>query len=344
MKSISPNYKKSGVNIEAGYQAVNLIKPLVKQTFSKAVLGGLGGFGGLFDLGKMHYKNPVLVSGTDGVGSKLSLAQQLNIHDTIGIDLVAMCVNDIVAQGAKPLFFLDYIATHKTIPKQIAQLVYGMVEGCKQSQCALIGGETAEMPALYTKGHYDLAGFVVGVVEKKNLITGAKVKANDLIIGLPSSGIHSNGYSLVRKILKEKKIKLDKKIPEYQTTLGKLLLTPTQIYAAPTLSLAEKGVLKGVAHITGGGFYENIPRALPNNLGICIFKNALPQQPLFTMLQSWGNITDLEMYHVFNMGIGMIYIVSKTHGDYVLNQLETFQLKAKIIGQVTKVSKGFEWK
>ena len=281
MKSNATLYKQSGVDIEAGYKSTELIKTHIKKTFNKNVIGDIGSFGGLFNITNKNIKNPVLVSGTDGVGSKILIAMAMDKHDTIGIDLVAMCVNDIIAQGATPLFFLDYIALHKNIPTKVEKIVQGIVEGCLQANTALIGGETAEMPDVYAKNHYDLAGFTVGIVDKSKIITGKNIKAGDVIIGLASSGIHSNGYSLVRNILfKKKKYTLNKQVADLGKSIGESILEPTKIYVKPTLAVLKKIHVKGIAHITGGGFYENIPRVIPQKLGIQIIKNSFPIPPI----------------------------------------------------------------
>ena len=343
MKANAILYKDSGVDIEAGYKSTELIKKHVKQTFNKNVIGDLGSFGGLFNISSFKIRNPVLVSGTDGVGSKILIAMQMDKHDTIGIDLVAMCVNDIIAQGAIPLFFLDYIALHKNYPKKVEQIIKGIVNGCLQANTALIGGETAEMPDVYGKGHYDLAGFTVGIVDQNKIINGSKIKADDVIIGLASSGIHSNGYSLVRKVLlKQKKYNLNKKLPDLNYTIGETLLTPTRIYVKVTLEVLKKVNIKGIAHITGGGFFENIPRTIPNNLGIKILKNSFPILPIFQLIQKDGKISDEEMFNVFNMGIGMVYIVNKKDVDTTMQILKKNQTDAYIIGSVSKQA-GFQW-
>ena len=302
-------YKDSGVDIDAGNESVRLIKDCVRETYREEVLGDLGGFGGLFAL--KDYDEPVLVSGTDGVGTKLKIAFLFNKHDTIGQDAVAMCVNDILVQGAEPLFFLDYLAVGKLNPAQVAEIVRGVAAACKKSGCALIGGETAEMSGFYPNGEYDIAGFAVGVVEKKNLITSARVKAGDILIGLPSSGLHSNGFSLVRKIVFDKmKFTGDEKFSD-DKTLGEELLTPTRLYPATCLPIIKKfgADIHGLIHITGGGFYDNIPRALPENCGAIINADAWTVPKIFKLLQEWGNVPRREMFRTFNCGIGMILIV-----------------------------------
>lgn len=308
MKKIT--YKDAGVDIDAGNESVGLIKDAVRSTYRAEVLGDLGGFGGLFALGR--YDEPVLVSGTDGVGTKLKVAFMLDRHDTIGQDAVAMCVNDILVQGAEPLFFLDYLAVGKLKPAQVAEIVGGVARACKECNCALIGGETAEMSGFYGGGEYDIAGFAVGVVEKNQLITPARVKAGDVLIGLPSSGLHSNGYSLVRKIVFEiKKFSADDRIDALGKTIGEELLTPTRLYPATVLPLIRNfgAKIHGLVHITGGGFYDNIPRALPDGLGVEIDADAWAIPTIFNLLREWGNVDWREMFRTFNCGIGMILIV-----------------------------------
>lgn len=304
-------YKDSGVDIDAGNESVKLIKDAVRATYRAEVMGDLGGFGGLFALQK--YNNPVLVSGTDGVGTKLKIAFMLNRHDTIGQDAVAMCVNDILVQGAEPLFFLDYLAVGRLEPEKVAEIVKGVARACKECNCALIGGETAEMSGFYNSGEYDIAGFAVGVVEKNQLITPARVKAGDVLIGLPSSGLHSNGFSLVRKIVFDvKKFSVNDTIPELGKTIGEEFLTPTRLYPAVCLPLIRKlgEKIHGLVHITGGGFYDNIPRALPENLGAEIELSwEIPQ--IFKLLRDWGNVDWREMFRTFNCGVGMVLIVDR---------------------------------
>lgn len=305
-------YKDSGVDIDAGNESVRLIKNFVRATYRPEVLGDIGGFGGLFAL--KDYDEPILVSGTDGVGTKLKIAFLLNKHDTIGQDAVAMCVNDILVQGAEPLFFLDYLAVGKLNPAQVAEIVRGVANACKESGCALIGGETAEMSGFYSDGEYDIAGFAVGVVEKKSLITSARVKAGDILIGLPSSGLHSNGFSLVRKIVFERmKFTGAEKIDGLEKTLGEELLTPTRLYPATCLPLIKKfgEKIHGLVHVTGGGFYDNIPRALPEGLGAVIDADSWRVPKIFELLQTWGNVPRREMFRTFNCGIGMILIVDE---------------------------------
>ncbi|MBQ6005735.1 MAG: phosphoribosylformylglycinamidine cyclo-ligase [Selenomonadaceae bacterium] len=308
-------YKDSGVDIDAGNESVRLIKNFVRATYRPEVLGDIGGFGGLFAL--KNYDEPILVSGTDGVGTKLKIAFMLNRHDTIGQDAVAMCVNDILVSGAEPLFFLDYLAVGKLNPAQVAEIVKGVAAACKESGCALIGGETAEMSGFYPAGEYDIAGFAVGVVEKKSLITPARVKAGDILIGLPSSGLHSNGFSLVRKIVFERmKFTGDEKFSD-DKTLGEELLTPTRLYPATVLPLIKKfgEKIHGLVHVTGGGFYDNIPRALPEGLGVTIDAGSWSILKIFKLLQEWGNVPRREMFRTFNCGIGMILIVDAEIAD-----------------------------
>jgi phosphoribosylformylglycinamidine cyclo-ligase len=334
---VSNAYKAAGVDIEAGYEAVSLMKKHVQKTMRPGVLSGLGGFGGMFDLSELGLKQPVLVSGTDGVGTKLLLAIQMKKHDTIGIDCVAMCVNDIVVQGAEPLYFLDYIACGKAEPTKIESIVKGVAEGCEQAGCALIGGETAEMPGMYDEKDYDLAGFSVGACEKEKLITGKDIHPGDVVIGLASSGIHSNGYSLVRKVLLEDaNLALDEFVSELDCTLGEELLKPTKIYVKPILAALKKHTIKGMAHITGGGFIENLPRMLPENTGIQIINNSWVIPPIFQLLKEKGNLQFEEMYNIFNMGIGMALVVNQNEAEEVIRFFEESGEKAYRIGQVTE--------
>ena len=306
------NYKDAGVDVANGQKEVELIKKIVEKTQSENVLSKLGGFSGLFSLENLNIKNPVLVSGTDGVGTKVILAQMMNKHDTIGIDCVAMCVNDILCQGAKPLFFLDYIACGKLVPEKMEKIVKGVADGCLQANSSLIGGETAEMPGLYKENDYDLAGFCVGIVDKEKIITGEKIKKGDHIFGLKSSGIHSNGYSLVRKIVLEKeKLSLDEKIEGLDTSLGEELLKPTKIYVKEILALLEKIEINGLSHITGGGFYENIPRMIPDGLCAKIDVRNIPLPKIFSLLEKWGELDKKDMYETFNMGVGLVFAVDK---------------------------------
>ena len=330
-------YRDAGVDIDAGNESVSLIKDAVRATYRSEVMGDLGGFGGLFALNTKDYKEPVLVSGTDGVGTKLRLAFLLNKHDTIGQDAVAMCVNDILVQGAEPLFFLDYLAVGKLEPIQVAEVVTGVARACKESGCALIGGETAEMAGFYPIGEYDIAGFSVGVAERSKLVTPARVKAGDVLLGLPSSGVHSNGYSLVRKIVFERKgFKGDEYMEELGQTIGEELLTPTRLYPRICLPLIREFDIHGMVHITGGGFYENIPRALPEHMGAEVNGAAWTIPPVFRLLQEWGNVDWTEMYRTFNMGIGMVLIVSSDEADRITAQLNAQNETVYHIGHVTE--------
>lgn len=340
-KSFSESYKDAGVDITAGYKSVELMKKHISRTLGFGKTDSIGGFGGLFELDLEGIKEPVLVSGTDGVGTKLKMAFLTDKHDTVGIDCVAMCVNDIICAGAKPLYFLDYIAVGKNYPEKIAQIVSGVAEGCVQSECALIGGETAEMPGFYAEDEYDMAGFAVGVVDKSKILNKTDVSAGDVIIGLASSGIHSNGYSLVRKIFDVENIDLNKKMPELDNqSLGEVLIEPTKIYVKPILSLLKKVKVKSIANITGGGFYENIPRALPDNLTAKINKESVPVLPIFKLMQSVGNIDERDMYNTFNMGIGMVIIVSKEDEEEAKKVLEESGEKAYTLGEVIEGNDG----
>ncbi|MGX7196590.1 phosphoribosylformylglycinamidine cyclo-ligase [Enterococcus olivae] len=328
-------YSKAGVDVEAGYEVVERIKKHVKKTERLGVLGSLGGFGGCFDLSALSVKEPVLVSGTDGVGTKLLIAHQVDQHETIGIDCVAMCVNDIVAQGAEPLYFLDYIATGKNIPERLEQVVAGVATGCVQAGAALIGGETAEMPGMYDEEEYDLAGFAVGIAEKSQLITGEKLSAGNVLIGLSSSGIHSNGYSLVRKVFFEQQdCTYETVLPELGRSLAEELLEPTKIYVKDVLPLVKKEWLNGIAHITGGGFVENLPRMLPDHLAIEIQLGTWPVLPIFKVLETYGAIPSNEMYEIFNMGIGMVLAVSPENVPQVQECLKENQTESYVIGTV----------
>lgn len=328
MKSSSAFYKEAGVDITAGYEAVEQMRRHVERTFTPEVLGGIGGFGGLVQPDLSGLRHPVLVSGTDGVGTKLRLAFLQDRHDTVGIDCVAMCVNDIVCCGARPLFFLDYLAVGKNVPSQIAAIVSGVAEGCVQAGCALVGGETAEMPGFYAPGEYDIAGFAVGVADRDSIIDGRSILPGDIIVGLPSSGIHSNGYSLVRKLLglesdppKQAKATLSEYKEELGASLGDVLLVPTRIYVRPVLALMDGPRPKGIAHITGGGFYENIPRILPEGCSASIERAALPVPPVFPYLQTLGGIPDREMFNVFNMGIGLCLVLDPNDADAAMEVL-----------------------
>lgn len=329
-------YKAAGVDIEAGYESVKRIKKHVSRTNRPGLLGTIGSFGAMFDLSVLNMKEPILVSGTDGVGTKLKLAFLLDKHDTIGIDAVAMCVNDIVVQGAEPLYFLDYIACGKALPERIEAIVKGVADGCVAAGCALIGGETAEMPGLYDESEYDIAGFAVGAVEKANLITGSTIKSGDVLIGLAANGIHSNGYSLVRKLfLEEKKFSLNDWFPELQSTLGEELLKPTRIYVKPILAALKKFRIKGMAHITGGGIIENIPRMLPDGCGCIIHEGSWEIPPIFTLMESIGKLDRAEMYNVFNMGIGMVIAAHPEEADTLSNHFKNLGEKPFLIGTVT---------
>lgn len=333
---MSEAYKQAGVDIAAGNEAVEKMKKHVKRTFRPEVLTDLGGFGGLFGLNKDKYEEPVLVSGTDGVGTKLKLAFALDKHDTIGIDAVAMCVNDIVVQGAEPLFFLDYLATGKLVPEKIEAIVAGVAEGCVRSGCALIGGETAEMPGMYTDGEYDIAGFTVGVVDKKKIIDGSTIRPGDAVIGLASSGVHSNGFSLVRKLLLEDKgYKLDQTLEGFDKTLGEVLIEPTKIYVKSILALLEKVQIKGAAHITGGGFLENIPRCLPEGVNVEIDYGSWPILPIFERMQQDGAISNNDMFRTFNMGVGMVLIVPEEDAEAAIQIAEANGEQAYRLGRVT---------
>ncbi len=334
---MSNKYREAGVDLEAGYESVRLIKSHVARTKVLGAVDSIGSFGGMFDLSLFNMKEPVLVSGTDGVGTKLMIAFACDKHDTIGIDAVAMCVNDVLVQGAMPIFFLDYLAVGKNYPEKIEQLVKGVADGCVLSECALIGGETAEMPDMYDKEHYDIAGFCVGVVEKAKLLDGQKIDAGDVLIGLPSSGCHSNGYSLVRKVLlKDAKLDVHKFYPEFNKTLGEELLTPTKIYVKAIKHLLKNNVdIKGMCHITGGGFFENVPRMLKDNLGVEINIKSFPRPEIFNLIMKTGNIDEKEMYNVFNMGIGFILAVEEKDVEDTLNKLKEINEEAYVIGKVT---------
>ena len=332
MRSFSESYRKAGVDITAGYEGVKLMGAHVKRTMIPGVVSDIGGFGGLFapDLGGMQ--EPVLVSGTDGVGTKLRIAQLLDKHDTVGIDCVAMCVNDIICCGAKPLFFLDYIAIGKNIPEKVADIVAGVAEGCVQAGCALIGGETAEHPGMMGAEDYDLAGFSVGIVDKPKIIDQTAMRPGDVVLALPSSGIHSNGYSLVRKVFNVEHANLNLHCEDLGQTLGEALLTPTRIYVKPVLRCMEEATVKGVSHITGGGFFENIPRCLPEGLAAKIDKAAIKTPPIFAMLQSMGSIPERDMFNTFNMGVGMTVIVSPDDADKAIAALGD----AYVIGEIVE--------
>ena len=333
MRSFSDSYREAGVNIEAGYEGVRLMKKHVARTMIPGVVSDIGGFGGLFAPQLSGMTEPVLVSGTDGVGTKIRIAQLMDKHDTVGIDCVAMCVNDIICCGAKPLFFLDYIAIGKNVPEKVAALVSGVAEGCVQSGCALIGGETAEHPGMMAEDDYDLAGFSVGVVDKPKVINHSTMRSGDVILALPSSGIHSNGYSLVRKVFDVEHAGLSAYCAELGCTLGEALLTPTSIYVKPVLRCMESVTVKGVSHITGGGFFENIPRCLPDGLMAKIEKAAVKTQPIFRMLQRLGGISEHDMFNTYNMGVGMAVIVAKEDVDKAIAALGC---GAYVIGEIAE--------
>ncbi|MBO7344595.1 MAG: phosphoribosylformylglycinamidine cyclo-ligase [Clostridia bacterium] len=334
-KSFSESYKAAGVDITAGYKAVELMKSHIKRTMTDGVCSDIGGFGGLFELGKV--KNPVLVSGTDGVGTKLKIAFLMDKHNTVGIDCVAMCVNDVICCGAKPLFFLDYIAVGKNVPERVASIVEGVAEGCVQAGCALIGGETAEMPGFYPVDEYDLAGFSVGVVDKKKILNNKSMQEGDVIIALPSTGVHSNGFSLVRKVFDVEKADIKTPLEALGgKSLGETLLTPTRIYVKPILALVDKVKVKAISHITGGGFYENIPRSIPDGFGAKIEKKAVKILPVFDMLAKTGGICERDMFNTFNMGVGMSVVVSKKDADKAISILRKNGEDAYIMGEIIK--------
>ncbi|WP_373599905.1 phosphoribosylformylglycinamidine cyclo-ligase [Paraclostridium bifermentans] len=335
-------YRDSGVDIDEGNRAVDLIKNKIKGTYDNNVIGDLGNFSGLYSLKDfINLQEPVLLSSTDGVGTKLKLAQMMDVHDTVGIDLVAMCVNDLICQGAKPLFFLDYIATGKLVPEKIDDIVSGIVEGCKMAGCALIGGETAEMPGMYSEEDYDLAGFSVGIADKNKIISGQNVKEGDKLIGISSSGIHSNGYSFIRKIfLDEYNYKLTDYIEDLGMTLGEALLIPTKIYVKLIMDLISKYELKAIAHITGGGVIENIPRVIPKGLGIDINKNSWEKPAIFKMIEKFNAIDEVELHKSFNMGIGLVMIVESEKCEEILNYINEKNEKAYIIGEVVNSHEG----
>lgn len=338
------DYKKAGVDIEAGYKSVELMKEHVKKTMRPEVLGGLGGFAGAFDLsGIKNMEEPVLLSGTDGCGTKVKLAFVMDKHDTIGIDAVAMCVNDIACSGGEPLFFLDYIACGKNYPEKIASIVSGVAEGCLQSECALVGGETAEHPGLMPEDDYDLAGFAVGVVDKKDIIDGSTIKAGDTLIGIASSGVHSNGFSLVRKVFEMTKESLDTYYDELGKTLGEALIEPTRIYVKALKNVRNAGVrIKGCSHITGGGFFENVPRMLPENVRAIIKKESYPVPALFDLIQKNGNIEEHMMYNTFNMGLGMVIAVNPEDVETTMKSIEEAGDKCYVVGNIVEGDKGVD--
>ena len=338
------DYKKAGVDIEAGYKSVELMKEHVKKTMRPEVLGGLGGFAGAFDLsGIKNMEEPVLLSGTDGCGTKVKLAFVMDKHDTIGIDAVAMCVNDIACSGGEPLFFLDYIACGKNYPEKIASIVSGVAEGCLQSECALVGGETAEHPGLMPENDYDLAGFAVGVVDKKDIIDGSTIKAGDTLIGIASSGVHSNGFSLIRKVFEMTKESLDTYYDELGKTLGEALIEPTRIYVKALKNVKNAGVrIKGCSHITGGGFFENVPRMLPENVRAVIKKESYPVPALFDLIQKNGNIEEHMMYNTFNMGLGMVIAVNSEDVEATMKAIEEAGDKCYVVGNIVEGDKGVD--
>ena len=331
------DYEKAGVSLEAGYDVVRRIKKHVASTARLGVMGNIGAFGGMFDLSALNIKEPVLVSGTDGVGTKLKIAFAMDKHDTIGIDAVAMCVNDVLAQGAEPLVFLDYVAQGKTRPEVVEAIVAGVAEGCRQAGCALVGGETAEMPGMYEDGEYDIAGYTTGVVEKSKLIDGTKVKVGDVLVGIASTGVHSNGFSLVRKIFADNELDLNKAYPELGTdeSLGLVALTPTRIYVKQVLDVIRQLDVHGVAHITGGGFDENIPRILQEGQGIEVHEGTWEILPIFHFLEKYGKIPHREMFNIFNMGIGMVLAMDATQAGEAIDILAQYGDKAAVIGKVT---------
>ena len=336
---MSKAYEQAGVNIEAGYEAVKRMKSHVERTARKGIMGTFGGFGGMFDLSELNLKEPVLISGTDGVGTKLKLAFMVDKHDTIGVDCVAMCVNDIVAQGAEPLYFLDYVALGKAEPAKIEQIVKGVADGCVQSGAALIGGETAEMPGLYDEDEYDLAGFAVGACEKAAIVTGEKIAEGDVLVGIASSGVHSNGYSLVRKIVFEDNgYAIDAVVEGYEILgkIGEALLTPTKLYAKPVMEMLKEADIHGMAHVTGGGFYENLPRMMPEGLATEVDLGTWPVLPIFEFLKDKGQLEDKDLYNVFNMGIGFVIAVKSEEADKVIEIAKKHGEKAYTIGRVVK--------
>ncbi|MDE6226211.1 MAG: phosphoribosylformylglycinamidine cyclo-ligase [Muribaculaceae bacterium] len=334
---MAKSYEASGVNLEAGYEVVSRIKKHVASTNRPGCMGNIGAFGGMFDLGSLGYKHPILVSGTDGVGTKLKIAFALDKHDTIGIDAVAMCVNDVLAQGAEPLVFLDYVAVGKNHPEVVEAIVAGVAEGCRQAGCALVGGETAEMPGMYDEDDYDIAGFTVGAVEKDNLIDCSKVKVGDVIVGIASSGVHSNGFSLVRKIVADNNLDLNSKLEETgDQTLGEMLLTPTKIYCKQVHDVLKEVDVHGIAHITGGGFDENIPRILKEGQGVEVKEGSWEILPVFRLLEKYGKVPHREMFNIFNMGIGMVLAVNEEDAPKVVEILTNAGEKASVIGKIVE--------
>ncbi len=340
MKSYSESYKAAGVDVTAGYESVRLMKNDVERTKIPGCISGIGGFGGLFALDLNGMSEPVLVSGTDGVGTKLKIAMLMNKHDTIGIDAVAMCVNDIVCCGAKPLYFLDYIAIGKNIPEKVAEIVKGVADGCVMAGCALVGGETAEHPGMMAEDEYDIAGYSTGIVDKSKILDNTKIKPGDAIIGLASSGVHSNGFSLVRRVFNINEQKVRTLVPELGMSLGDALLTPTRIYVKPVLDLISKMEVKGISHITGGGFYENIPRMLPDGISAKIRKGSWNIPPIFDLLQKEGNIPEHDMFNTFNMGVGMAICVDKANADKAVEILKANGEEAFVIGEAVESDEG----
>ncbi len=340
MESYSESYKKAGVDVTAGYKAVQLMKTHIAKTMTSSVLTDIGGFGGLYELDLQDIKKPVLVSGTDGVGTKLKIAFLMDKHNTVGIDCVAMCVNDIICCGAKPQFFLDYIAVGKNYPEKIADIVSGVAEGCVQAGCSLVGGETAEMPGFYPEDEYDLAGFSVGVVDKDKIFSNSTQKSGDVIIAIPSSGVHSNGYSLIRKVFTVNEQNLARHFSDLGTTLGECLLTPTKIYVKDIMGLKEKVTIKSVSHITGGGFYENIPRSLKKGLSANIKKDDVRILPIFDLIARTGHIPEHDMFNTFNMGVGMMITVAQEEADLAVNTLKALGEDAYILGELVESDEG----
>ena len=341
--SRSESYAAAGVDVTAGYETVERIKPMVQSTFREGVIGGLGGFGGMFEPNFKGMKRPVTVSGTDGVGTKLKIAFLTGKHDTVGIDCVAMCVNDIVCAGASPMFFLDYVACGKNRPERIEAIVSGIAEGCRQAGCALIGGETAEMPGFYPEDEYDLAGFSVGIVDRKKILDGHDIVPGDVLIGVGSNGVHSNGYSLVRKVFDIENTDLRAPLPELGCSLGEELLKPTRIYVRPVKALLDAGLrVKGISHITGGGLYENVPRMLPEGVTACINKSSIPMPPIFTLIAERGNIPERDMYNTFNMGVGLIMAVAKEDAGQVAELLTRCGQRPYLVGKCVEGDKGVE--
>ena len=333
---MAKTYENAGVNLEAGYEVVRRIKQHVASTSRPGTMGNIGSFGGMFDLSSLNVKEPILVSGTDGVGTKLKIAFAMDKHDTIGIDAVAMCVNDVLAQGAEPLFFLDYVALGHNVPQKVEAIVAGVAEGCRQAGCALVGGETAEMPGMYGNGEYDIAGYTTGVVEKSKLIDGSKVAVGDVLVGVASTGVHSNGFSLVRKIVAGAGLKYDDTIEEFGgRTLGEVLLTPTKIYVKQMLDVIRHCDVHGICHITGGGFDENIPRVLHEGQGLEIKEGTWEILPVFRMLEKWGGVPHREMFNIFNMGIGMVAVLPEVEAQKAIDILAAHGEKASVIGKVT---------